>query len=264
MPKSTLSSYVAIAFLLLLLFISQTLAFAPVRQPTISVIELAAKKSKRKTSAGQGFGRKEEESMEDSAVATADRVTSKSFNSNAAEAESDSSLFLKSVQGGSSNVPAVEEKESTSIAPEDRAKMLLREKYGMKTLEEERLDQKQRQQLEAQRQKFAELKARADADDDFDLMELIPGEVLNGIYTLLKSLVAIVGTTFLLSGFAITLEAWSKSTGSPLPDDIDTFIANVVEPNFTTQLLVLLSCSVSWGGLAALQLGSKSAQYREE
>ena len=219
----------------------------------LTVSELAAKKNKKKASSGKGFGQAKEEEP-----ATTTSVTNTVSEPPASASVSDqaSSAFLQSVEGGSTDKP--------ELAPEDRAKQLLREKYGMKTLEEERLEEKQREQLIAQRKKLAELKAKADAGEDIDLIALIPGNVLQGIYFVLKLGIGITGTAFLLSGVGITIEAWSKASQSPLPENVDSFIVNVIEPYFTAELLVLLGFSISLGVLAALQLGSKSAVYREE
>lgn len=63
---------------------------------------------------------------------------------------------------------------------------------------------------------------------------------------------------------AITVEAWSKTTKTALPESLDQFIVGTVEPNFTPGLLVLLGFSVSLGVFAAAQLGSQGAQYRED
>jgi hypothetical protein len=58
--------------------------------------------------------------------------------------------------------------------------------------------------------------------------------------------------------------AWSKTSNQPLPENIDQFIVNIIEPNFTTGLLVLLSFSVCLGAFAAAQLGSSAASYTED
>ena len=168
---------------------------------------------------------------------------------------------LQSIEGGSRELPRA---PSDEVSAEDRAKTLLREKYGMKTLEEERLNAKQLEQLNAQRKRMAELKSKADAGEDIDLIALIPGPVIQAIYKVCQVGIAITGILFIGSGLGITLEAWSKTSGDPLPENVDSFIVNVVEPNFTTMLLVLLGFSISLGALAAAQLGSKSAQYTED
>ena len=69
---------------------------------------------------------------------------------------------------------------------------------------------------------------------------------------------------FVLAGFGITAEAWSVATSNTLPDNVDQFIVNVIEPNFTYGLLVLLGFSVSLGIFATAQLGSGSSFYKEE
>ena len=75
---------------------------------------------------------------------------------------------------------------------------------------------------------------------------------------------AICTVTFVAAGLAITVEAGSKATDNPLPPAVDDFITNVIEPNFTPGLLVLLGFSVSLGAFAALQLGSSASTYRED
>eukprot|EP00522_Entomoneis_paludosa_P008937 CAMPEP_0172451674 /NCGR_PEP_ID=MMETSP1065-20121228/9615_1 /TAXON_ID=265537 /ORGANISM="Amphiprora paludosa, Strain CCMP125" /LENGTH=249 /DNA_ID=CAMNT_0013203641 /DNA_START=1 /DNA_END=750 /DNA_ORIENTATION=+ len=242
--------------LLVALVAATTTAFVPLstgaHHRPLSALD--AKKKGKKPSAGQGFGKATVEApVTDGAAVT----VSESEPAPEIGPSPPSTAFLQSIDGGSTERPMAD------ANPEDRAKALLRQKYGMKTLEEERLDQKQREQLQAQRKKIAELKAKAD-DDDFDFIMMIPPPVLQGIYTFLKLGIGTVGTTFLLSGLFITLEAWSKASGSPLPDNIDGFIVNIVEPYFTNQLLVLLGFSVTLGLLATAQLGSKAATYREE
>jgi ABC-type dipeptide/oligopeptide/nickel transport system permease component len=76
--------------------------------------------------------------------------------------------------------------------------------------------------------------------------------------------VAVAGVLFVLSGIGITLEAWSKTTGSSIDPTLDKFIVEAIEPNFTTGLLILLGFSVSLGLFAAAQLGSAGAQYKED
>jgi hypothetical protein len=239
-------------------------AFAPspfaIKHPhRLDVLSLAAKKKNKPASSGQGFGK-----VEDIPAPPQVKVmeTSPSKETAIAPPPPTQSSFLQSVQGGSTQVPKAT--GGDDLTGEERAKQLLRQKYGMKTLEEDRLDKKQRDELLKTRKKFAELKAKAAADEEFDLISLIPGDVLLGIYAVLKAGIAIVGTAFFLSGLGITAEAWSKASDSPLPDNIDSFIVNIIEPNFTPMLLVLLGFSVTLGILASLQLGSKSATYSED
>ena len=93
---------------------------------------------------------------------------------------------------------------------------------------------------------------------------MLPAPVLVGIDLFLKAGTAICSVLFVMAGLFITAEAWSKASGDALPENLDAFIVNIVEPNFTPGLLVLLSFSVSLGAFAALQLGSQGATYKED
>jgi hypothetical protein len=146
------------------------------------------------------------------------------------------------------------------LPPEERAKKLLREQYGMRTLEQQRMEDS----LQAQRKKIEDFKKVAAKEEDFDIMAILPPPLLKGIDAFLKLGLGICTILFVTAGLGITAEAWSKTSGNPLPSDIDSFIVEVVEPNFTTGLLVLLGFSVSLGAFAALQLSSASSQYKEK
>ncbi|CAB9521068.1 expressed unknown protein [Seminavis robusta] len=215
---------------------------------------LHAKKKKGKKGA-KGFGKTAEPAV------AVEPTTISSDDSTSTPLEG-SSPFLQSVeQGGSSSIPTVEVASSEpELPPEERAKKLLREQYGLRSLEEQRMADS----INDQRQRMDELKKMAEKEDDIDIMAMLPAPLLKGIDTFLKLGVAICTTLFVTAGMGITAEAWSKTSGSPLPDNIDAFIVDVVEPNFTTGLLVLLGFSVSLGGFAALQLTSASSQYKEE
>ena len=62
----------------------------------------------------------------------------------------------------------------------------------------------------------------------------------------------------------ITVEAFSKSTGSELPGGLEEWIVTVVEPNFTPGLGVLLAFSISLGLFSAAQMGSAGSTYRDD
>jgi hypothetical protein len=100
--------------------------------------------------------------------------------------------------------------------------------------------------------------------EDKDVFEVLPPELLRGVDTALKVGLGVCTLAFLVAGVFITIEAGSKATGNALPSGLDDFIVNVVEPNFTPLLGVLLGFSVSLGLFSAGQLGSKSSVYREE
>lgn len=125
------------------------------------------------------------------------------------------------------------------------------------------MDAKQYAAYQEQQKKVKELQKKAEMDQ-LDIMMLLPAPLIVAIDRILKIGVLVNGIVFILGGLAITVEAWSKTTENPLPPDIDAFIVDVVEPNFTYGLLTLLGFSVSLGLFAAMQLGSKGAQYRED
>jgi len=222
-------------------------------QRTAALTQLAAKK--KKTSTGKGFGKVETpaQSAKSDPSATTKQQEQPGTPDNGQQ-------FLQSVESGGSDArPQMEE-----LPPEERTKQLLRDKYGLKTLEEQQMDAKQLEQLQERRRKMSEWKKKAEQGEDFDIMSAIPAPILIAIDRFLKAGVAITGLLFIGSGLGITAEAWSKTSGNPLPDNVDEFIVNTIEPNFTTGLLVLLGFSVSLGLFAAAQLGSEGAQYRED
>jgi hypothetical protein len=237
---------------------------------------LSKKNKKRATQESKGFGKVQEaagsankSAASSPATSTTAAATTSSMSSSTESVKQTSSSpsFLQSVPGGSDCIPAMEEpKESKQLPPEERTKQILREKYGLRSLEEQQFDAKQLELRKEQAKKVQEWKKKVatDGDGDVDIIAMIPGPVLIGLDRFLKAGIAIVGTTFIASGLGITVEAWSKSSGQALSDDVENFIVTVIEPNFTTQLLVLLSFSISLGVLAAAQLGSAGAQYREK
>ena len=246
-----------LAFIILTLQSCAVLAFQP--RPlgrSFSAVDLSAKKKKGR-GGSKGFGKVEEKV--ESPKASKPIVESSATEPAASEPFLPKGAFLQSVDGGVDSTPEMED-----LPAEERAKKLLREKYGMKTLEEQQMKEKQMQQIKQQQKRLAELKKKAELDEDIDIIAMIPGPVLKGLDTFLKAGVAFSGSVFILAGVGITAEAWSKASGQALPENIDNFIVNTVEPNFTPGLLVVLGFSISLGLLSAASLGSEGAQYREK
>ena len=234
--------------------------------PSTSIL-LAKKKKKRST--GKGFGKKTEN--------TTKPASSKSNNQDlfniearAAAAASKEAMAFTSVDGGLDTIPMLSTEEvetksmSTSDNIEDRTGSILREKYGLRTREEQEAEEAKKKKLEDQRKQLNQWKRLADQGEDFDLLQIIPDPILIFIDNFLKAGVAVCTFVFILAGLAITVEAGSKATGNPLPKQIDDFVANIVEPNFTPALGVLLSFSVALGLFASLQLNSAASTYRED
>jgi hypothetical protein len=247
---------------------------------SLTSLLLAKKNKTRKAQESKGFGKVQEatsavptKSSTVSSSSTATTTTTATPASTSMESSSSPNPFLQSVPGGSDSVPVMEvPKESTTsnqqLPPEERTKQILREKYGLRSLEEQQFDAKQLELRKEQAKKVQEWKKKVTTGGgdggDVDIIAMIPGPVLIGLDRFLKAGIAIVGTSFIASGLGITVEAWSKASGQALPDNVENFIVTVIEPNFTTQLLVLLSFSISLGVLAAAQLGSAGAQNREK
>lgn len=249
--------------------------FPSITQST-TLVALQAKKSN--ANASKGFGKAPPESsstsvsksqpMDQVAADLNVRAGQKQQNpqeENTRTASSSSSSFLTSVPNGSKAVPTMEKKGTETVVPvEERTTNILRDKYGLRTREEQQAEYQRQQQAAEQRKKLNEWKAMADKGEDFDIMQVLPAPVLIFIDRFLKVGVTVCTVLFVAAGLAITVEAGSKATHNPLPENVDAFITNVVEPNFTPGLLVLLGFSVSLGAFAALQLGSASSTYRED
>lgn len=213
---------------------------------------------------GKGFAKKEEpierkKQQQQSPVLESNNMPASSSTST----KNDSFFALQSIDASSSRVV---DDETLDATPEERASALLRNKYGMKTLAEQQLEAKQLELYKERQRQVKEWKKKLEKEEDIDIISLIPSEILVALDLFLKVGVTVCGITFILSGLAITVEAYTKATGNTelLSPSIESFIVDTIEPNFTTGLLVLLGFSVSLGALAAAQLGSQGATYREK
>uniref|UniRef100_A0A7S3TW81 Uncharacterized protein n=2 Tax=Choreotrichia TaxID=141411 RepID=A0A7S3TW81_9SPIT len=74
------------------------------------------------------------------------------------------------------------------------------------------------------------------------------------------------GFIFIASGIAVSVEALCKVLDKPLPQFVDDFLVNTVEPILTPSILILFFFSISLGLLKQLQFSSESAGvlYRED
>jgi len=224
---------------------------------------LLAKKRKNSNQAGRGFGKQPE-------IVEKTESTSSLRSPPSQQQSSSSSAPFTSVDGGSGAIPkfAMEESTTTSAAKsenvEDRTGNILRGKYGLRTREEQEAEELKQKQVEEQRKKINKWKQLADEGQDFDLLQILPDPVLIFIDRFLKFGLTVSTILFIFAGMAITVEAGSKALSSPLPIEVDNFITNIVEPNFTPGLGVLLSFSVGLGLFASLQLNSAASTYRED
>lgn len=232
--------------------IDMTMSFVSNRATPASTSFLMAKNQ-----AGKGFG-KQPETVEKS-------VESGSPAPPTRQRQSSSSAAFTSVDGGSGAIPTMSTSTSTKSGNvEDRTGSILREKYGLRTREEQEAEELKQKQVLEQKKKLREWKKLADEGQDFDLFEIIPDPILIFLDKFLKLGASVSTVLFVLAGFLISIEAGSKAFAHPLPLALDNFISNVIEPNFTPGLGVLLAFSVGLGVFASLQINSAASTYRED
>lgn len=148
------------------------------------------------------------------------------------------------------------------LPTEQRSKEILRKQYGLRSYEEKQGDVQAAMKAAENQKRLQKIKQMK--DEDFDIFMILPPALIRGIDAFLKIGLGVTTVLFVLAGIGITAEAWCVATGNTLPENVDSVIVNVVEPNFTTGLLVLLGFSISLGVFAAAQLGSGSSIYKEE
>ena len=96
-----------------------------------------------------------------------------------------------------------------------------------------------------------------------DLFDLLLPKLQRGIDFTLKLGLGGCATLFIGAGVLIIIEAGSKAMGNELPNGLEEWVVNAMEPNFTPLLFVLLSFSVGLGLFSAEQLGSNESVYQE-
>lgn len=257
MNRSTMNLLVIACFLLA----ATTNAFVtPQNMHTAMEKALFAKKKKGSSGGNKGFGKAPEKPATPPKSASSEPMMMEREDPRLQQQQQQQGSAFTSVEGGSNVIPTLD----PNMSPEDRAAALLRDQYGMRTREEQQEEARRAEIAKEQRKKLDVWKKQADEGKDFDIMEVLPAPVLLGIDRFLKAGLAICTVLFVLAGFGITIEAWSKASDSPLPPNIDDFIVNVIEPNFTPGLGVLLGFSISLGAFAAAQLSSASATYRQD
>lgn len=228
-----------------------------------NLVTLSAKKTKKKRSSasGEGFGK----STAAAPVSSAAR--------DEPGADIGASGGLQSIEESTSSTPFNMRSQpqqldlDPNLSPEEKSQAILRQKFGLKSYEEQQADLGDyRLILDAEKKKEKRDKLR-NIDklwpEDKDFVALLPPGVIKGIDTFLKLGLGLCTVLFLLAGVFITIEAGSKATANPLPIGLETFIVNIVEPNFTPGLLVLLGFSVSLGLFSIGLGGSASSTYRE-
>jgi len=224
---------------------------------TTSLLPAKKNKSKKKNTQGQGFGKQQKQSFAEEEEEIDSSSTASSINYTplqSIETEKEESPFTST--SSKNNADGDESKYTT----EERTKKILQEKFGLKSYEQRQDDIKSG----TQEKKLAKLVKQAKKEEDIDFFKLIPAPLIIFLDGFLKIGLGVTILLFVGAGLGITLEAYSAATGNPLPENVDSYISNVIEPNFTIGLLVLLGFSVSLGVFSLAQLGSKGSVYRED
>jgi hypothetical protein len=154
------------------------------------------------------------------------------------------------------------------LSPEEKSRAILRSKFGLKSYEEQQADLGDYRAIaDAEKKKERRDKLRnveALWPEDRDLLAVLPPPVIRGVDAFLKLGLGVCTVSFVAAGMFITIEAGSKALDRPLPDGLEAWIVQVVEPNFTPGLGVLLAFSVSLGLFSVGLGGSASSTYRED
>jgi len=100
--------------------------------------------------------------------------------------------------------------------------------------------------------------------EDEDVFAILPPGFIKGVDSFLKLGLGVCTVLFIAAGVFITIEAGSKATGEDLPLGLEEWIVNVVEPNFTPGLFVLLGFSISLRVFSVAVGSSAGSTYREE
>ncbi|KAL3783405.1 hypothetical protein ACHAW5_008769 [Stephanodiscus triporus] len=175
---------------------------------------------------------------------------------------------LQSIDISSSSSSAAVDVDLEGLSPEERSRAILRSKFGLKSYEEQQADLGDYRLVvdaeEKRKRRDGLRNVEAMWPEDRDLLAVLPASVVRGVDAFLKLGLGVSTVLFVVAGMFITVEAGSKATGRPMPDGLEAWIVDVVEPNFTPGLGVLLAFSVSLGLFSVSLGGSAASTYRED
>ena len=201
----------------------------------------------------KGFGKKSEKK----------KVSSSNGGSSSGASNVSSDQYLTSIQSSDDAAiapsidkpkPAVALDLDPSLTPDERQEMILRKQFGLtkpgESKDDEWVPQSQSNRI---------------PDEDKDIFSLLPAPLLIAFDKFLKAGLAICTVVFMAAGVLITIEAWQAASGdsSLISPELDSFVVNTVEPNFTLGLVVLLGFSITLGVFTIASGGSSGSQYRE-
>lgn len=242
-----------------LMIATTTRAFITPRPQSITT-QLPAKKKKQR--GGEGFGKQ----------LTKETSSSSSFSDEDSSSISSSATALQSIdatpQPQSQSSPAESLNLDPNLSPEERSQEILRQKFGLKSYEQQQADLGDYRALLDSENKKEKRTALRNLDkvwpENKNFVEILPPSAIKGIDSFLKLGLSVCTVIFVGAGVLITIEAGSKANLYEIPKELEEFVVNVVQPNFTPGLGVLLAFSVTLG-LFTVGLGSSgSSTYRED
>ena len=239
-----------------LMIATTTRAFITPRPQSITT-QLSAKKKKQRS--GEGFGKQ-----------LTKETSSSSFSDEGSSISSATALqsIDATPQQQSQSSPAESLNLDPNLSPEERSQEILRQKFGLKSYEEQQADLGDYRALLDSENKKEKRTALRNLDkvwpENKNFVEILPPSVIKGIDSFLKLGLSVCTVIFVGAGVLITIEAGSKTNLYEIPKELEEFVVNVVQPNFTPGLGVLLAFSVTLG-LFTVGLGSSgSSTYRED
>ena len=248
-----------ILLLLSALMIATTTRAFITPQPQSITTQLSAKKKSRKQRGGEGFGKQ-----------LTKETSSSSFSDEDSSSISSSATALQSIDATpqSQSTPAESLNLDPNLSPEERSQEILRQKFGLKSYEEQQADLGDYRALLDSENKKEKRTALRNLDkvwpENKNFVEILPPSVIKGFDSFLKLGLSVCTVIFVGAGVLITIEAGSKTNLYEIPKELEEFVVNVVQPNFTPGLGVLLAFSVTLG-LFTVTLGSSgSSTYRED
>ena len=223
---------------------------------------LSAKKTKKKrgSSSGEGFG-----------TSTTSTTTKRSNNNDNAVLstyeDTASSMPLQSINTQQQS-QQTKELNLEGLSPEERSQTILKEKFGLKSYEEQQADLGDYRALNDAEDKKKKRTILRNLDtawpENKGFVDILPPSLIKGIDSTLKLGLGGCTVLFVLAGVLITIEAGSKAGVYEIPIGLEEFVVNVVQPNFTPGLGVLLGFSITLG-IFSIGIGSSaSSTYRED
>jgi len=154
------------------------------------------------------------------------------------------------------------------LSPEERSQTILKEKFGLKSYEEQQADLGDYRALNDAEDKKKKRTILRNLDtawpENKGFVDVLPPSLIKGIDSALKLGLGGCTVLFVLAGVLITIEAGSKAGVYEIPIGLEEFVVNVVQPNFTPGLGVLLGFSITLG-IFSIGIGSSaSSTYRED